>query len=258
MTIEEAKQRLQAYRWYDGAEDAADPFFDEALKLARENSELGEWFAQQQAFDKAMSSALQTMTPPAGLRESLLLSAKRRSPSNRSNHFWFSRQLLALAAALVLLLGGAAWYSGLFAPLRPGSALTMESFAKQVLDLRDQGQISLGKSGSDPDQLRVWLAEQGAPAQFVLPRGLDRLPSHGCQTYRIGGAKVAFICFPIEGGQVAYLFIVDQSSLKGVSPLESPSFHATSGGAYATWSAGGKSYVLTGDNLSEETLHKLI
>jgi hypothetical protein len=55
----------------DGA-DAGDPDFAEALKLAMENRELGEWLASERAFDSAFANALVTVDLPELLREDIM------------------------------------------------------------------------------------------------------------------------------------------------------------------------------------------
>ena len=52
MTREQAKEYLSAFRAH-GA-DEADPTLQQALELARNDSELGSWLAQQREFDKIL------------------------------------------------------------------------------------------------------------------------------------------------------------------------------------------------------------
>jgi hypothetical protein len=77
MDNEKAKFILRNFR-PDGA-DANDPDFAEALKLAMESRELGEWLASERAFDSAFSSALNSVSLPRDLREDILscLAAER-------------------------------------------------------------------------------------------------------------------------------------------------------------------------------------
>ncbi len=77
MDKEQARFILTSFR-PDGM-DASDPDFGEALKLATENRELGEWLASQRAFDAAFAHALGTVNLPDDLREEILagLAAER-------------------------------------------------------------------------------------------------------------------------------------------------------------------------------------
>jgi hypothetical protein len=255
MDNEQAKLILQAYR--PGGEDAEDPFFSEALEHARVDPELARWFAEQRAFDEAMRKALQTRIPPVGLRDSILL-AKRIStlPFRQGGRpVWQRPGVMALAASIVVLLTVAVL-------IRPGAEhyfghpMTVAAFTQQVLDLKDR--ISLGKMSNDPAELRTWLAERGAPSDFELPRGLREAHGLGCQSYTIRGVKVSLICFMLDQDQFAHLFVVDKDALKDAAPNASPVIRTVGGVALATWTSGGKSYVLTGINVNEETLQQLI
>lgn len=77
MDKEEARFVLRCFR-PDGA-DASDPDFKEALQLAAEDRELGEWLAHERAQDAAFSAALGRLELPEGLREEILtgLAAER-------------------------------------------------------------------------------------------------------------------------------------------------------------------------------------
>ncbi len=70
MDKEEARFILRSFR-PDGA-DAGDQDFADALKLALENRELGEWLASERAFDAAFAQALASVDLPENLREDIL------------------------------------------------------------------------------------------------------------------------------------------------------------------------------------------
>ena len=77
MDKEQARFILSSFR-PDGA-DVGDPDFAEALKLAMENRELGEWLASERAFDAEFANALGTVNLPENLREDIMacLAAER-------------------------------------------------------------------------------------------------------------------------------------------------------------------------------------
>ena len=70
MDKEHARFILRSFR-PDGA-DAADPGFADALRMAMEDRELGEWLANERATDAAFSAALATLKLPEGLRREIL------------------------------------------------------------------------------------------------------------------------------------------------------------------------------------------
>jgi hypothetical protein len=77
MDKEEARFILRSFR-ADGS-DAADPSFAEALMLAAEDRELGEWLARERASDAGFTDALGRLELPVTLRDEILtgLAAQR-------------------------------------------------------------------------------------------------------------------------------------------------------------------------------------
>lgn len=71
MDKQKAKFVLQSFR-PDGA-DTQDIDFAQALQLATEDRELGEWLVRERAFDAEFAEALARVDLPEGLRESVLL-----------------------------------------------------------------------------------------------------------------------------------------------------------------------------------------
>jgi hypothetical protein len=70
MDKEQARFILRSFR-PDGA-DANDTDFSEALTIALESRELGEWLAHERAFDAAFASALGSVHLPENLREDII------------------------------------------------------------------------------------------------------------------------------------------------------------------------------------------
>jgi hypothetical protein len=253
MTIQEARQILSAYR-PDG-EDAADPFFAEALEMTRINPELGAWLQEKQDFDDTMRKALRSEIPPAGLREELL--TKQTGFVASTNKTLFPLRLVASLVAAIICLAGIVVFHEASRSGVSDHELTMASFTKQALDIKEQG-VSLGMKSTDPEQLRHWLAERGAPAGFVVPPGLRGLPAVGCQSYSVHGTKISLVCFNLGNSQIAHLFIVDKKALADAPPDARLQLREEKGIPVASWSGEGKSYVLTGDHVSMETLKRLV
>jgi hypothetical protein len=84
MKCSEAREVLLLYR--PSIADAADPRVAEALELAGRDPELGRWFDQHSAFQKAMRAKFQQIEVPAHLKASLLMRGlrSRRSSLARS------------------------------------------------------------------------------------------------------------------------------------------------------------------------------
>ena len=73
MDEQEARLILQAYR--PGTEDQTDPQFAEALRASATNPELARWWAEEQAFDRAIATQLDSVPAPFGLKTRLLAQA---------------------------------------------------------------------------------------------------------------------------------------------------------------------------------------
>ncbi len=249
MDNEQARLILGAYR--HTGEDASDPFFAEALEQARLDPELAAWFAEERRFAEAMTRALRAQKPPDHLRQSLLLGNKvvslhRQRPLWTRPVLWF-----ALAAALAMFLGLGILFQ------QSGPSVTGPQLAREIIELAESGKITLGKMSSNPDELKSWLATRGSPHDFTIPAGLRGYPGVGCQTYVVNGTKVSLLCFMLGKDQVVHLFVVDEKALED-APGEEPSFVREHDKVAATWSVGGKTYLLMGMNVSEETLRSLI
>jgi hypothetical protein len=255
MDNDQAKLILQAYR-PNGA-DAADPFFADALEQARLDPALARWLDSQQAFDRKMIEALAPVAPPPQLKEAIILT-QRVTPFPRALRMSSSkRTIFALAACMALLLiAGAVLHT--VGPLRWQRAPSLAFLTASVLDLKRHDQITLGNMNSDPARLRAWLAERGAPSDFTLPPGLTGVPSLGCQSYRIDGAKVSLICFAYGPKQVVHLFIIKRDAVSNSPESSKPEVHSDGDIAYAAWTQGEMSYILTGDQISADDLHRII
>lgn len=247
MNNEEAKLILQAYR--PGGQDANDPRFREALEQAQRDPELARWFANEQALDSRISAKVKAaITPPAHLKAQLLAQTKIVRPL-----VWWQQTLVkvALAACFVVLLTvGVVWFTSArdegFARYRA----TMAEFAGNKLDRLDL-------MSHDVTEVRRWLAQKESHGDLVLPAGLGGRPSLGCRLLDWKGHKVSLVCFELENKQVAHLLVVDSAAFKD-APTESPVFNQVGNVATASWSRGGKTYIVASKEASQTDLMKLL
>ena len=255
MDNDQAKLILQAYR-PNGA-DAADPFFADALEQARVDPALARWLASQQAFDQKMMEALAAIAPPAQLKESIILTQRVMPFPKRVEAAGRNRAIFAIAASIALLLViGAILGITRFRQLQ--SAPSLASITTAVLDLKRHDQITLGDMNSDPARLRAWLAERGAPSDFTVPPGLAGVPAIGCQSYRIDGAKVSLVCFAYGPKQIVHLFIIRRDAVSDSPASSKPEIHSNGDVAYAAWTQGDMSYILTGNQVSADVLQRIV
>lgn len=238
----EAKLILQTYR--PNGHDNEDPRFAQALELARNDAELGTWFAEQQAFDHAIAKKLSTVTIPADLRASILAGKKIASPDVPA---WqrYSKQLAAIAAMLLLLLLPFALMQKQKPPLAK-----FKSDAVTFLDELNR----LDMSSRDTESIRAWLTTHGGQRRFDLPAKLAQNPSIGCRIYDWKGQKVTLICFNItpKGGKFdeVHLLVLDASQLRDAPTGLKPCFETVGNWKTACWQEDGLAYVLAGTTSS--------
>ncbi|MGB0774320.1 MAG: hypothetical protein ACPG32_02315 [Akkermansiaceae bacterium] len=98
MDKEQAKFILQSFR-PDGA-DASNEDFAQALQLAAEDRELGEWLAGERATDASFAAALNDVEIPEQLRLQLLAVMHGENPSDPEQHAAMDEFLTSTIAAL--------------------------------------------------------------------------------------------------------------------------------------------------------------
>jgi len=237
MNNQEAKLILQAYR--PGGRDTFDPLFAEALEQARRDPELQKWFAEEQALDSQIQSKLRpAVAVPRDLKANLLALRKMIRPVP----WWFQPMKLAAAAAIVLLIGLAAF---LLLPQKPTQLVLFRE--KMVrYSMQEHGHVTF--ESPDITKIQQWLQTRGVDANFELPAGLQGKPAQGCRVVDWNGHQATMICFVLEDGKHMDLFVMDRAGLPGFPEGGAPQIVKTDGLRMATWAKGGKVYLLTGDN----------
>lgn len=243
MNNQEARLILQAYR--PGGEDASDPLFAEALEQARRDPELQKWFAEQNALDARLRTQLETAIPvPRGLKSDLLALRKiSRVP------WWFQPMKLAVAAAVVLLLG-----LGIFF-LLPRQQAQLASFRQVMARYSAQEQGHVVFESHDLAKIQLWLHDRGIETNFDLPATLPGGSTHGCRVVDWNGHKATMLCFVLNGEHMD-LFVMDRTSLQNLPDNGTPQYAQAGSLMTATWSKDDKIYLLTGKN--KELLQKVL
>jgi hypothetical protein len=100
---------------------------------------------------------------------------------------------------------------------------------------------------NDLPQIRSYLAQKQAPADFLLSETLQHTTINGCAVESWQAAKVSMICFhsPKTTDQNnLWLFVVDQGAVKNGNLTSSPTMQTIHQLITATWVKDGKLYLL--------------
>jgi uncharacterized membrane protein YbaN (DUF454 family) len=230
----EAKEILLLYR--PGTRDADDPEIIEAIELTRQDPELGKWFSQHQEFQLAMRAKFREIPVPAHLKPALLASHNIIRPPQ----FWQQPVWLAAAAIFMVLLGLAVF------SLRPAIPDRFSHYRETMVSAAVR-MYGMDLVTSDKNQLRQFIATNGAPADYQLTQGLDKLQLKGGGLLRWRGNPVSMVCFD-RGGSTLFLFVMKHSALKDPPPTITPQAEVAQvdGLLTASWTQGNDTYLLAG------------
>ncbi|MGJ8697443.1 MAG: hypothetical protein ACSHYF_14090 [Verrucomicrobiaceae bacterium] len=247
MDNERAKFILQSFR-PDGA-DAHDPDFAEALALAAEDRELGEWLTKERARDAAFAAALgevpipedlrttifemmedgdpeltdldasfvgalASVRAPEGLRDQILSAMEvERTVVRPSVSRWKNWRWAssAVAAVLVFAFVGLITFSG-------GNAVAGTNVAEvelAAIEMLSSPLFSLDLKDDRQAEIYDWLKGQELPAPEVLPAGLQGVPGIGCKYLEIGDKKSrgSMICYQMGNDKVVHLVMLKKKEL---------------------------------------------
>jgi hypothetical protein len=232
MDSRQAREILARYR--PGIDDAAEQEVKAALGCVRGDADLGRWFEQHTAVQTTIRAKLKAITPPPGLKEQIL--AERQIIRVRRWQPWVAP--LAVAAGLALLFA-LVW--------RPQTPATNEfaAFRGRMVrsGLRDYRMDVLT---SDLNRVRDYLTRNQACGDFVLTKGLAKLPPLGCALRTWQGRRAAMVCFDQGRQRVLFLYVINRSAVPGAPAAAAPQFAQVSKLMTASWSLGEKTYVLAG------------
>jgi hypothetical protein len=236
MNSSQAKEVLLLYR--PGTADAADPQIAEALELAQSDPELGSWLEQHRAFQKAMRAKFQQIEVPAHLKASLLIRGTAQ-PKTMPQPAWWRRSVWLTATAAVLVLLG-------LVGVRLRSRVPDRFTNYQTRMVSDaQREYVMDLVTNDMRQIRQFMAQHDAPADYDVPRGLERLQLTGGGRLTWRSNPVAMVCFDRGDRQMLFLFVMKRSAVKDPPPT-TPRIAGVSQMLTVSWTKGDNTYVLAG------------
>ena len=249
MNRDEAKNILLLHR--PGLTDD-DPQIAEALALAKHDPELARWLQEYSARQIALREKFRQIAAPAGLKEQII----SEQAAQEKIIFWRRNFAVAAVAALVILAALVPfWFS------HHGSDKMLANYQNQMVGVALRG-YAMDLMTNNPAQVRAYLAQNHAPADFVLPAALQQTELAGCAVEDWQDAKVSMICFrtgrPLRPGEQSdlWLFVIDRSAVKH-PPTDSPQFSKINRLTVATWMQGDKLYLL-GTEGDERTIKQYL
>jgi hypothetical protein len=200
---------------------------------------------QSAEFNARVHQALAEIPVPPTLREQILARTKIIPVDTWRR----PKQLLAIAAGIVLL--GA--LSILW--LRPHPEdLTFAGFQSRMVGFALR-QYSMDIHTNQLAAVQTFLAQKGAPAQFILPPALATRPVVGGARLSWQDRPVGMVCFAAPDGNILYMFVIDSAHLPAHSP--DANLSAKKPVATATWQSNGKTFLIAGQ-VPPEDLQKLV
>ena len=240
MTVTQAKDILITSRSW--ARDDEDPEVAEALALCQKDADLAKWFADHSARQEALRAQFNRIPVPEGLRQQITSEYKARVPVR----WWRQPATVAVMACLVIALSGLSiWLTFVKAP---GEDLSFNGYRNRMVKtaLRAYG---MDLETNDVAQVRAYLAQNKAPADYVLPAALAQSPTVGCGVLSWQNQRVAMVCFrtgkPLDPGAKSdlFLFVIDGNEFGDKRPT-STEFAGVSQLVTASWREGDKVYLL--------------
>jgi hypothetical protein len=230
MNSAQAKDVLRLYR--PGTDDERDAEAAAALALAGSDPELKSWFSGQQGFNAGVREQLHRIEPPASLREQILAGHRR----TLVRVWWRRPELLAIAAAIVVVISLASFRMSHGQDTIASYRTRMAKFA-----LRE---YSMNLVTNNLGEIRAYLKQHGAPADYVLTPPVAKLPGVGCALLKWQNQPVSLVCFRLGKQDLLWLFVIDRQSLPDAPSTEWPVFQQVGKLATATWTGQGKTYLL--------------
>jgi hypothetical protein len=232
MTREQAQEILLLHR-PSRREGKADAEMAEALRMAAADAELGRWLEQHSEFQAQVEKQIDSIEPPADLKSRIFAGAR---VSEKKESLLSRHQVWAIAAAIVVLFAVSDWLLS-----RNRDDRSFANFRSRMTEfaLRSYQMDIVTNSGP---VVRQFLASEGAPADFLLTPGLEKLAVKGGGRLSWHNQPVAMMCFSLTNNQTAFMFVMDG----GVVAKEPSEIQVAAGKDLSSvaWAKNGKVFLL--------------
>ncbi len=242
MNRDEAKNILLLYR---SEVDAADPQIAAALSFMKTDSDLREWFEGYSAQQKIVREKFRRISAPPGLKEQII--SEQKAMAEKKSR----RDKIVAAVAIVAIVASLAVIAAIYYPRgsAPAPSNTFANYEAQMLYVAGYG-YSMSLATNDLMQIQAYLAKNQSPADYTLPAPLQNTAATGCTVQNFAGAKISMICFatgkplqPNHPGDL-WLFVGPANAVKDPPASATPQLAEINGVSVATWTQGGKFYLL--------------
>jgi hypothetical protein len=237
---EAKKILLRASPW----RTAREPEEKAAAEAAALDPELAAFQARQEEFNARVHQELAEIPVPPHLRDQIL--ARRKII--RGVQWHPARWIAAVAASAALAAG--IWF---MVPRPTAEDLGFTGFRSRMIGFALR-EYRMDIFTSDFAQVKAYLASSKVPADFSLPQNLRQKPVKGGAALTWQGKPVAMVCFDSREHTTLYMFVVDNASA-GFNAV--PGFERFKDMPSATWTDGGKTFLLAG-KVSDAELKELL
>lgn len=244
MNRQQAQEVLWLYRPGSPQDDSSE--LREALQLAGQDAELGKWFQEHLAFQAVVRARLRSLPVPSHFKVQTLARQKPAStPGVPLRAWWQQPAWFAAAAALIAVaLGLAALW------LRPPVPDRFADFRNSMVSRAGRVAYTMDWPTNNMLELRKRFASRGAPDNYQVPDGLEKmtLTGGGALTWR--SKPVSMLCFDRGDKQMVFLFVMDLAALKD-RPPQKPAPAKVDAMLTVSWTSAGKAYLLAGPENTE-------
>ena len=238
MNNQQAKEILLLYR--PGTDDRGEPEMARALEVAARDPELGHWFEEHCQLQEALRAKFRQISVPDGLKEQIISERKAYSSSVVSRR---SSLYVGIGAGVALLLALASLF---YRPVTEDRQFT--GFERRMASLALRSYPPMDLETNNLTAIRAYLSGRGH-GDFELPPKLANASVTGCAVLHWQSKPVTMICFnsgksnnPAEAD--VFLFVIASSDAPGAPDNDQPNLEQKNRLATATWSTGGRVYLL--------------
>ena len=254
MNRDEAKIILQLYR--PNTADVDDLQIAEALALAKGDPELARWLEEHSARQNMLREKFRQIEIPAGLKEQIISEQAARTKTVRRRETTVAA-LAAAAIVIALIFSAQFWLSQ-----HRNDSNMFSNYQNQMVNFATSP-YGMSFVTNDLRQIQNYLAQNHGATDYTLPASLERTAATGCAIKYWSGMRVSMICFrtgkslpPNQQGDL-WLFVVDRAFVKDAPDDASPQFAKVNQFITATWTQGGKLYLLATEG-DEQAIRKFL